>query len=189
MKLLPLLTCLFLSSFPSLALALTPVGTPWRLEIRVDTGKSDRESTTNRVEINTVTLDFEVTLKNLDIKNKLSEATGTLVVFRKSASNNDEIECILNDTFPIEIEPGKVLKQKPTAIDPKKNPFTYSDSGPKKTGHKYHSYLFIVRNKKGEIIGMKGSSSAVEKFVDRIIPLTTKDTVHRDYRNYAGSKN
>lgn len=155
---------------------------PWRLDIRVYSGKSDRLSKNEQYDDRAVKLGFKVEIKNLDFKKKLEKARAPLVAFGKHVNSGSRLKVMLRHEFPVEIEVNQVQTEQSGEVL-----FEYDERESAQFGYKYIGYVLVIHNDKGEIIGSRGTPPMFVTNIDKILPLKPNTVIDRDFRPAGGA--
>lgn len=175
MKMWPVFAAVILSAV--LHAAEPPKVVPWRLDIRVYSGKSDRLSKREQYDDRAVKLSFKIEIRNLDFKKKLDKAHATLVAFGKHVNSGSMLKVMLRHEFPVEIEVNQIqTEQSGEAL------FEYDERESAQFGYKYIGYVLVIQNEKGEIIGSRGTPPMFVNNIDKILPLKPNTFIDRDFR-------
>jgi hypothetical protein len=150
---------------------------PWRLDIRVYSGKSDRLSQNEQYDDRAVKLGFKIEIKNLDFRKKLEKARATLVAFGKHVNSGNRLKVMLRHEFPVEVEVNQIQTEKSGEVM-----FEYDERESAQFGYKYLGYVLVIHNDKGEVIGIRGTPPMFVTHIDKILPLKLNTVIDRDFR-------
>lgn len=149
---------------------------PWRLDVRVYSGKSDRISKREQYDDRAVRMDFKVEVTNQEYKQTLENAKATFIAFAKHVNQSDELKVVLRQEFGFTLEPLKKHVQDTTQVK-----FEYDDKDYGQFGYKYLGYVLVVYNAKGEMIAVRGTPPMFADNLDKVLGLKTGAFIRRDF--------
>ena len=139
--------------------------TPWRLEIRTNSGKSSRVSarySDDRV----VKSQYSVDVTNREVSRNLEGARATLVVFGRAVVDNKEYKVLNREEWAVSVEAHKSQR-----LEGKEFQTIYDDSNTIREGYRLHGFVFAIHDASGKMIATDASSPTMLKVIEKALPL------------------
>jgi hypothetical protein len=153
---------------------------PWRLAVRVSSGKNDRHSNDDAM------LDFDdrrqqlepgVTIKNEETDRALENAKGFLLVLAKNVNDTSELRVLGREEFSASLKPGESMIHEGNPIK-----LIYDDKAYAKFGWKYYGYLMVLKDHKGRQIAARSVPETLVKSAQNAESLKENDIISRELR-------
>jgi hypothetical protein len=167
----------------SSAYAEAPKLTPWRLDARVYSAKSDRISKREKYDDRAVRMTFKLEVTNQEYKQKLENAKATLIAFAKHVTRSDELKVMLRHETTFSLDPLQKYAHETPVVS-----FEYDDEDSAQHGHKYLGYLLVIQNPKGEYLTVRSTPPMFGNEVEKVMALKVKDLVNRDLKKTGVSR-
>lgn len=154
-----------------------------KLDVQVNTGKSNRsdrnDSFDNRIG------SFEFTVKvELDERNyELKGATATLAVLGEDCDSDDRYSVMQKSTYKIDLAEGKTHEWKGEELR-----YEFDDRPPSYWGNQYYGYVYQIKNSSGKVIFEKVIPTKFESGVKEILSMSPGTAFDDKFRNKGAAR-
>jgi hypothetical protein len=160
---------------------LTAAAQPYRLDIRVNSGKSQRVSKSYQDD-SVVELDFSVDVTNREVNRSLDGAQATLIVVGKSVVDSKECIILGQESWPL-----SVLQQKTIRLTGKTIRTVFDNKNSVQNGYRYRGYLFAIKDSSGAYQHTSAAPAGADKYLPQALAMKVGDVCDEQFKPRASS--
>jgi len=148
-----------------------------RLEVHVNSGKSDRSDRSDSFDDRIGSFEFSVRIENEEPNYVLKEGEAALLVFGESCEVDDRYCIMQKNSFPVSLEDGGELEW-----EGDERLYRFDNRPPAYWGFEYYGYLLQIKNASGKVIYQKVTPTKFEDGVDKLIEMRANEAFDDRYR-------
>ena len=153
-----------------------------KLEVDINSGKSDRSDRNDSYDDRIGSFEFSVTIENAELHYSLESGKAELIVLGESCSHRDRYCIMQKNSFDVALEDGGTYEWKGEEFA-----YKFDNRSPTLWGYQYYGFAFVLKNADGTIIYQRVTPSKFEWGTEKLLEMKAKTAFDRTFKTHGSA--